>query len=162
MPRIRWTEDVIKEFVEKENYNFIKLLDERSTRKSKILIQCGCGHEPYIVKFEKFKIGLRCPYCRKDREWTKEKVINYVDKTDSKLIKIIKYKGSLSRLLIQCSHNHDPYEIDFYNFLRGAICPTCTIENKIRWKKDNIISYIENEGYNLIDILLLDGRKSRL
>lgn len=107
MKRI-WYEDIIKEYVEKQGYKFIKLIKDNGLN-SRIEIQCPKGHK-YDVCFKNFKgnaclKGTRCPECFGSKKPSYEEVREYVEDKGFTLLSK-EYKKANVKLKIECPNGH--------------------------------------------------------
>ncbi len=173
----KYTEEFIKNFVTNNGYEFIELLSEDYGIKCYIKVWCGNpNHEPYRVKFENFYgnkglNGTRCKKCyEENKHWNIEKIINYIKEQNYKIIEIINFNGSNTRLKIWCGNSkHEPYEISFCDFYgrtnrNGCRCKKCSAieksENQRIWTLKTIKEYVEKQGYQFIDLVRFDNNKS--
>lgn len=90
------------------------------------------------------------------RKWTEEAIIEYIKNEGYVFIKFVFYKALDSRVLIQCSKKHKPYEVSFRNFKgnkskKPRRCPYCNNKELVYFK--DIKEYANNNGY---DILIKD------
>lgn len=113
-------------FIDSE-YTLVKII-KFSKSTSRLLVKCpNPNHEPYEIDLMGFINGNKCQKCINEEKikWTKEKIIEYIESFDYKVIRIIEKHGLKTRLEIQCDKNHEPYEIKFDNFKQGYRCPYC-------------------------------------
>lgn len=150
MGKAKWTEEVIKSFVEEQGYSFLEFVNFKGIN-SRVLIQCPNGHEPYEVGFKGFKEGARCNECKKEMmrskfAFTYEQVKEEFEKEGYKLLST-EYKNANTPLLVQCPCGHKPYEVTLGNFKSGHRCAVCSQCAKYDYKQ--VKDYIEKEGYTL-------------
>lgn len=113
-------------FIDSE-YTLVKII-KFSKSTSRLLVKCpNPNHEPYEIDLMGFINGNKCQKCINEEKtkWTKQKIIEYIESFDYKVIRIIEKHGLKTRLEIQCDKNHEPYEIKFDNFKQGYRCPYC-------------------------------------
>lgn len=177
---IKYTKEFIKNFVEENNYEFIGF-DEDGYRgiESKIIVWCkNINHEPYKVSFRNFKgtgknKGTRCKQCyNENRFWSNEKIINFIEDNNYKVLKILDGYGQNTKVKIWCGNkNHKPYIVTFANFKgrsnrEGTRCPECSLKksslSKTKWTEDAIREYVENNGYVFIKIIEYKYNKSKI
>lgn len=177
---IKYTKEFIKNFVEENNYEFIGF-DEDGYRgiESKIIVWCkNINHKPYKVSFGNFKRrgknkGTRCKQCYdKNRFWSHERIINFIEDKNYKVLKILDGYGQNTKVKIWCGNeNHKPYIVTFANFKgrsnrNGTRCPECSLKksslSKTKWTEDAIREYVENKGYVFIKIIEYKYNKSKI
>ena len=177
---IKYTKEFIKNFVEENNYEFIGF-DEDGYRgiESKIIVWCkNINHKPYKVSFGNFKgrgknKGTRCKQCYdENRFWSHERIINFIEDKNYKVLKILDGYGQNTKVKIWCvNENHKPYIVTFANFKgrsnrNGTRCPECSLKksslSKTKWTEDAIREYVENKGYVFIKIIEYKYNKSKI
>lgn len=177
---IKYTKEFIKNFVEENNYEFIGF-DEDGYRgiESKIIVWCkNINHKPYKVSFGNFKgrgknKGTRCKQCYdENRFWSNEKIINFIEDKNYKVLEILDGYGQNTKVKIWCGNeNHKPYIVTFANFKgrsnrNGTRCPECSLKksslSKTKWTEDAIREYVENKGYVFIKIIEYKYNKSKI
>ena len=163
--RKRWNEETIKQYIEKFGYKVINIKPGKNQKSINIqaIIKIKCPYCGDIFEVIMTKFVNRNKRCWCEKHWTIEKIQNLFVNSKYKLIDILEFNGSLSKLLIKCSNKkHTPYEIYLYNFIRNHECQECIRENMIIWKKEKIINYIESYGFTIIKFLKGEGLKTRL
>lgn len=150
---LKWTQEKIMKFIENENYKVIKIISGIG-KETRLLVWCGNpNHEPYEVIFNNFKRGTRCQSCydERRRKWTDEKIKEYIEGYNYKLIEIIKSKGIKSLIKIKCLECGYEYMVIFETFRNGARCMQCFLRNN-RTSEDEIRRVVESNGDILVDI----------
>lgn len=177
---IKYTKEFIKNFVEENNYEFIGF-DKDGYRgiESNIIVWCkNINHEPYKVSFRNFKgtgknKGTRCKQCYdENRFWSNERIINFIEDKNYKVLKILDGYGQNTKVKIWCGNeNHKPYIVTFANFKgrsnrNGTRCPECSLKksssSKTKWTEDAIREYVENNGYVFIKMIEYKYNKSKI
>lgn len=116
-----WAKDKIIEYVQSQNYKFIRFI-KFNKYASIIEVQCDKGHEPYEVYFSNFYNGKRCGQCY--ITWTKEKIIEFVEKEGYKFIRFINFEKNNSLIEIECPKGH-VVQMRFRKFREGCRCAIC-------------------------------------
>ncbi len=149
-----YTEEQIKEIVEKEGYEYcgfeIKIVGNKKRKKKYIKIKCQQGHE-YEIEFSNFQQGQRCAKCKGLKKLSFEEVKEYIENFEYKVLST-EYKNTDSKLLIQCEKGHI-YETTYHNFKgtknrKGRRCPHCA--NNIKYIYDFVKEHVEKFNYKLI------------
>lgn len=86
-------------------------------------------------------------------KWSKEAIVDYVDKRGYSFVEFIKYSGVNSRITIQCPKGHDPYSIGFNGFKNGSNCAECKKEHMRKhfgFTKEQVKALLKKDGYELI------------
>ncbi len=134
------TIEEVKDLAEKTGNRCIS--EEYKNAFTKLRFQCPVGHI-YEMKFNNFQQGQRCPVCSlNDVRLTFEKVSNFIDKTDQKLISE-GYLDSKSKLEFQCPLGHI-YKKSFNSFQQGQRCPICTSKQTTSKAEKEIQTYVES------------------
>ena len=124
-----WKEDIIKKYIESNNYTYIEMIEEKGLN-SRIKIKCPKGHI-YEVSFKNFKgnkakKGTRCPECSNNKKPDYEQIKEMVEKKGFKLISK-EYINSKDKLEIECKNGHRFYRTK--NILKrgnNIECPYCS------------------------------------
>lgn len=143
-----FTYEEVKSYI--ESFNYILLSTEYKNVKEYIVIQPPCGHEAYLVTFEKFKDGNRCPKCKGKRiseaqRIPYQEVKEYIENEGYELLSK-EYKDANSPLIIKCPIGHITNTMTFGNFKQGHRCLKCQ-ESKGEKK---ITNYLNNNNINFI------------
>lgn len=99
-----------------------------------------------------------------NKKWTKESVIKYIEDNGYKFIKFSEeFKGCETRIEIWCGNpNHKSYEVRFQHFKDNRRCKQCRKEEKLKWTKEKIIKYVEDNGYVFIKFIKFNYSKSTI
>ena len=148
----RYTYEEIKEYIEQFDYKLLS--DEYKNNKSKLLIKCDKNHE-FMMRFNNFVNGNRCPYCYGNTKYTYEEVKEYIESFGYKLLSD-EYKNNKNKLLIKCPNGHI-WEIKYNSFQQGHRCPICNVskgeQRIIDWLEKNNIEYLYEKTFdNLLGI----------
>lgn len=155
--RTIWNKEKIIDFVEDNNYEFIKFV-KFDKNESVIKIWCkNLKHEPYDVKFANFKNGQRCKKCSDEIKGKKyshnyEYVKEYIESFGYKMLSS-EYINLHSEIKILCD-KHGIYKTTFQLFkMTKYKCPKCSDEHRGEYHKLNyeyIKEYIESFGYEIL------------
>ncbi len=106
------------------NKNNHKLLSEFINKRTKVLIDFNCGHEPHWITPQNYKQGKVCPKCSgKCSDQAKE---NFIDSINSNNYKLLSdYVNSATKVLIDFNCGHEPHWINPYHYKNGHRCPLC-------------------------------------
>lgn len=155
--RTIWNKEKIINFIEDNNYEFIKFV---KFDKIESIIKVWCKnleHEPYNVKFANFKNGQRCRKCSNEIKSKKfshnyEYVKEYIESFGYKMLSN-EYINLHSEIKILCD-KHGIYKTTFQLFkMTKYKCPKCSDEHKGEYHKLNyeyIKEYIESFGYEIL------------
>lgn len=140
------TDEELKEMVEKEKGYVFHSSYTKSKGKRYMTITCPNGHT-YDKRIDGWKNGERCKECQR---LTQEEAKRRVEKEGYKLLS--EYKSYHEKILVQCPHGHEPYEVTLANFDWGKRCPYCSNnfkgENKIMdFLRANNIEFISQYTY---------------
>jgi len=153
MPK-KLTYEYVKLFIEEQKYRLIST--EYIGIKTKLLIKCFNNHE-FLMSFEHFKRGQRCPICSHE---TKNKKQFLSDKVVTEEIKFYNYKKHSKyischhKIELECPVGHI-FKISWNNFKNGRRCPICANKKRKnqphKLKYEEVKRYIENHKYNLLN-----------
>ena len=133
--------DTVKSNIESEGY--VLLSTEYSGARDKLKVKCPKGHE-YLVTYDKFKQGKRCPYCchnhKIDITYIKEKAEKH-----GYTILDSQYVNAHSELTLQCPKNHI-FKLKWVNFHTGTRCPICGMSAG----ETRIMNYLEKNSIEYI------------
>ena len=141
--RIRWTYDLVKEFVESKGYQLVS--KEYRRAKDPIVLICPKGHE-FQITFYAFKNNPSCKICD-GREYNYKYVKDTLLKHGYELLsdKYINSHVNITMKHIECGHIFDMH---FANFNFGQRCPKCSGVEKLTYEE--VKEFIESEGYKLL------------
>ena len=99
-----------------------------------------------------------------NKKWTKEKIIKYIEDNGYEFIKFSEeFRGCETRIEIWCGNpNHKSYEVRFQHFKDKRRCKQCRKEEKLKWTKEKIIKYVEDNGYVFIKFIKFNYSKSTI
>lgn len=143
------TYEYVKMYIENEGY---KLLDkDYKNNNTKLLVECPNKHQ-YLVTFNKFKSGRRCPVCNMEKKKKQlslnyDQVKTYIESFNYKLISK-EYKNAHEKLEIKCDKGHI-IKMNFNNFKSGKRCVICDRLSK-SLSHDEIYQKIKEEGHELL------------
>lgn len=126
-----------------ENFGYILLSEEYRNNKSKLLIKCDKNHE-FMMRFDSFVNGNRCPYCYGNVKYTYEEIKKYIESFEYTLLST-EYKNNKGKLLIKCPNGHI-WETKYNSFQQGHRCPICNISKG----EQRIINYLNNENIEYV------------
>lgn len=140
----RITYQEVKESIELEGYKLLSKEEEYVNTNTYITVQCPHNHEPYEVKFHKWKCNRRCPKCRRVKPLTQEEARLRFAEYGLKMKE--KYINVKTPIRVECEYGHV--------FLRriGAKdgCPHCY--GNARLTQEQIKARIEKyAGYEVKD-----------
>ena len=161
---IKAIKDHLLEINESDRYFecLYKLEEDSKSKHNRLFIKTNdkCGHGDYIVRFDKFKKGSRCPEfdCKlkrvnKSKEINKRKeIIEFVNNSNydffdddiNKSIIQMSEKGYKLRLL--CPYCKHLYETMYYNFKAGYGCG-CRHGSRA---EEKIQSFLESKNFNFV------------
>lgn len=97
-----------------------------------------------------------------NKKWTKESVIKYIKDNGYIFIKFSEeFRGCETRIEVWCGNpNHKSYEVRFQHFKDNRRCKQCRKEEKLKWTKEKIIKYVEDNGYVFIKFIKFNYSKS--
>lgn len=93
-----------KEDVEKEGYKLLSKEEDYKNTDSYLLVQCSCSHEPYKVRYRKWKEGRRCPVCSGKKKLTQEQARERFAQYGFKMIG--EYKACSQPIEVECCNGH--------------------------------------------------------
>ena len=150
---IKWTYDMIKEYIEKEGYVLVS--KEYIRKRDKLEMICPNGHK-INLSFDCFSKGVRCGECYKkkpriSRRQTLEEVKYIVESVEGYELLSTEYDPNKK---IKVKHNcGNEYEVTLNNFKRGKRCSVCRIKEnseKRNISKEYVEKEIKKEGYLVI------------
>lgn len=151
--RVKYLYEDVKEIVENSNYELLSTKKDIVNKKgfvyttTKIKVWCkNSNHKPYMVVFNKFKLGQRCGQCAKNKKLTHKEVKEYIESFGYEMLD--EYKNSNTKIIIKCQNGH-VYKTLFHNFKKGQRCKECQNKN-IPYTHKEVKEYIESFGYELI------------
>lgn len=146
------TYEYVKEYIESFDYKLLS--NEYKNGREKILVECSCGNQ-YLVGFDKFKQGQRCPKCANKHKNDKIRlsygyVKQYIESFNYKLLSD-EYINNKKKLKIECPKGHI-FELNFDHFKnKERRCPLCGVskgeQRIINWLDKNNINYIYDQPY---------------
>ena len=155
---IKWTKEKIIQYINDNNYIFIKFISDFNGRKTRIEIWCGNPkHESYKINFSNFLLGNRCRQCENESRIGNthnyicyEEVKKYIELYNySLLTKEKEYKNCLQPLKIKCDKGHITDTLTFSNFKNnGYRCSICA--NNIKHDYEFVKEKFEEKGYELL------------
>lgn len=105
-----------------------------------------CGHV-YVVSWDRFQGGNRCPKCSKKESARKRKLTNseivkrIYELVGSEYEKLtLEYRNSSSKFPIKHNKCGQEYEVSWGNFKSGSRCPKCVRNSRNKrlfWKEEN-------------------------
>ncbi|MFW6026495.1 MAG: hypothetical protein ACOCRX_09140 [Candidatus Woesearchaeota archaeon] len=142
--------------------NYIKkqgdeLLDkDYKNNHTPLRIRGSQGHV-FTKKFNEYKAGKRCKYCRKENyipynKYSYEDVKNYIELFTGYKLLSTEYKNSKDKLEVKCPQNHIFY-VSFHDFKRGTRCRYCSVENNSSNLRNNyqyVKDYFSYFNYQLL------------
>lgn len=148
-----YSEDDIKKYVEEQGYTFLTTEFRRNKKnisKRWILVKCGI-HDEYWVSWSNFKKGRRCPECKKYVLRKDKEIEDYLNLIDFKLLNIERIDKK-TIITVKCPHNH--IFRDRYDSIkrRETKCYECENKSKPIKKEEDMIVFVENEGYEVLKI----------
>ena len=139
------TIEEIKEYVEKFGYKCLS--EEYINGCTKLEFGCKNNHI-FLMTWNSFQQGTRCPYCIGVKKKTIEEVKEYIEEFGYKCLSDT-YIGSKIKLRLECDRGHK-YEATWCVLQQGYRCPICKIENRSGENNYNWRNYTENDRENMI------------
>ena len=105
-----------------------------------------CGYE-WEVTPRYFLKGTRCPKCAGNLPFTKETILEKVNKEGNNEYEVIKFPETINnRNKITILHKpcNKTYDVRPYNFFKGNRCPFCSNSSKISKAETEIYEYIRS------------------
>lgn len=133
----------VKSEIEKEGY--VLLSKEYINNRTKLALICSAGHE-YMVCWDKWQQGRRCPYCAKNSKLSYDFVKKQFEKEGYVLLSE-EYVNAQQKLDFICPNGHR-HNITWGMFQTGNRCVDCSCRPRIFYK--NIKEAFELEGYVLL------------
>jgi hypothetical protein len=96
---------------------------------TKLLWQCGEGHEPWLAKPNDIQQGHWCPTCSRCARGTIEKMHALAAKRGGKCLST-EYVNNHTKLLWQCGEGHETWLAKPNDIQTGYWCPTCARKKK--------------------------------
>lgn len=159
MVRKIWNEKAIIEFIESLNLKFLYFTELNGHNKSRFVVQCEFGHEPYETNLNTLEKGRKakgCPVCKKiNKSKTNiskikfETIVSYFNKHNfDVLTKEKDYNGTKELLKVKCRECGMIEEVSYGAFKKRVNkCQNC-----INIKRYNIVK----EKCNKLNYILLD------
>ena len=150
---IKWTYNMVKEYIEKEGYTLVS--KEYIRKRDKLEMICPNGHK-INLSFDCFAKGVRCGECYKkepriSRRQTLEEVKHIVELVEGYELLSTEYDPNKKIKIRHICGNE--YEVTLNNFKRGKRCPICQLKREEkRIKKDYVVKNINKEGYEVISL----------
>lgn len=147
------TYEYVKEYIENEGYKILS--NEYVNNRSKLEIMCPHGHV-FLVKFNNFKNGSRCPVCYGHIKHSYDEVKNIFESNGYKLLSD-EYVNKDEKLEIMCPDGHI-YFTSLNVFKRGFRCPQCS--GKAKHTLEFIREYLNKYGYELLSTEYINANTS--
>ena len=148
------TYNFIKQYIENEGYILVSQKYENIHKK--LEIKCPKGHT-FLMSFNNFKKGQRCPKCARENQDRIPKKPNNKKHSQEFIKELVESRGytlltpyvnKRTKLKLMCPNGHI-HEIRLDSFQSGSGCKQCMIENM-----KNDIQYvtrqIEKRGFKLL------------
>ena len=133
----------VKKFIESCNYKLLS--KEYKNANEKLKIKCPNGHIIWM-SYGHFYSGRGCPIC-KSKKHDYDYIKKFIEEEGYELLSN-EFKSIHNYLKIRCPYEHE-FQMTFDNFRKGRRCSKCYGNNK--FTKNEIKSFIEEEGYKLLD-----------
>lgn len=104
MGRCKYTYNDVKNDIEKEGYTLFSKEEDYVNTNSYLLVQCPHGHEPYKVKYTKWRDGRRCPVCGGKKKLTQEQARERFAQQGFKMIG--EFVACRYPVEVECEHGH--------------------------------------------------------
>lgn len=137
------TQEEVSLYFELHGY---RLKNAYENSRSKMASLCPKGHA-YLVSYELFVRGLRCPECSGNKKRTLEDAKKYFE-SEGYAALFCEYKNNLLPLALKCPEGH-LWKTNLNNFKKGTRCPSCsgkTVKHTIEYVRDTV----ERQGYRLV------------
>lgn len=153
-------QDGFIEFYKTVANNGHKLLSCYVNKKTKVLIDFNCKHDPKYITPEKYLIGRRCTICGKlatkehNKNTSKMVGLEFCELVESNGHKILsEYVNSKTHVLIDYNCGHKPNMVMPSNYKKGVSCPHCRnkilqLKNTQKSKKE-FKEMVERDGFIL-------------
>lgn len=118
---------LVKETIEAEGYTLLS--DEYINNRTKLVVQCPHGHDPYTVTFNAYSNGHRCPDCGNIKrslalQLKYKDVLDRVIEAGFELIST-SYEGVYKPLIFRCPEGHTfKRDLDSFEKVQNK-CPVC-------------------------------------
>jgi len=133
-------EDVKKYY---ESFGYTYLSKKYTNNSTKELVQCPKGHQ-YVMSFNSFQQGHRCPDCVGNKKLEYEDVKKYFKERGYSYLSLT-YTNNKKKELVQCPKGHQ-YEVCFSDFKNGGNrCPKCAGNKK--YTIEDVRKCYEGFGY---------------
>jgi hypothetical protein len=150
----------IKNFVE-TNSDCQLLSTEYKNNSTKMKFKCSCNEE-FETTFSEFKHSNKrqCNKCGRtgSTKWKVEEIKNFLSTENYTYIDkkyILKpYQNQLWVFLSCPNEAHEPYWVNWNNFIRGYKCDKCYKDknNITTWDKETIINFFKEQRYELLNL----------
>lgn len=147
---VRWTGEMMREFVESEGYQLISVPNEDWVKSlDRIVVSCG-SHEPYEVTRKHFRRGVRCAKCSGQYRYNHDEIKEEIKKLDENYFVCDDspiYENANTKLKLSCGKHF--YFASWSKFMSNRRCPKCANEKRSEDKKfrhDDIFEKIEELG----------------
>ena len=128
----------VKEYIESFGYELLST--EYKNSKEKLELQCPKKHI-FKMSYVCFQRGQRCPECDKSKKLTLNKVKQYIENFEYKLLST-EYVNSKTKLELQCPEGHI-YNVIYNSFQQGQRCPSCASVKGWSKPEKEIAEYIK-------------------
>ena len=157
MRKSKWTKEKIIEFIENNEYVFIRFIKYDGVN-SIIEVKCKEGHIS-SKKFSTFKLKPSCPECYNNRrsETFRESFDIVKEKIESIGYKLIskEYINNRTPLKIICDNNHK-IEMTYDSIQQGKKCRICSGSNK--HTIEEVKNEVRKEGYEILSNNYIDNK----
>ncbi|MBU0958537.1 MAG: hypothetical protein KKB31_01200 [Nanoarchaeota archaeon] len=123
-------------YVKKQIEFYEKKLHSKKYKNAKIKLEVECwNNHIYMISWDKFKQGRRCPECAKIKKRNYFNFdLEYIKNTTKKLepnyiCKAEEYKNARTKIPFDCDRDHE-FWMTWGSFWSGSRCPICRYINK--------------------------------
>lgn len=149
MPKLKYTTKEIKEKIFELTGNEYEMMGEYVNSRTKIKIKhVACGHE-YMVRWNSFQQGVRCPKCailvvKNKLAFTNEDIVKAMyELVGDEYTKMDEnYTNNQTKFKIRHNTCGNTYEVNWNNFQSGIRCPKCNQSKGEKFIED----YLTNKG----------------